>query len=503
MKIKTIKSGNQGVYPATILDAVKDANAKIVTNGIEQDNPTYGKSLREIIASNKEEIMSTLNALNTTINDMSNTLSEFTHVYGVRHFYNESSTALTRIGLDFLHRALPVQSLMKRCILKDDGMVAYYLDANDSTKKEDGTEAMLDGTDGQLMVEVPEHYRRHRLYDSYYDSEISLVPFPNAFKVNKYYISVAEATLDRDNNKLSSVINTATQYRGGDNTASWDGTYRSLLGMPVTNLSPQEFHEFANNRGNGWEMYEADVHDDLYWLYAIEYANTNIQLDYSSELTTGGYHQGGLGAGVTVEPSSSWKTYNTYNPIIPCKATLSLGNNSGIVPYTVLASNGTSIAATEQVPSYRGIQNPYAHIWKWIIGSTGIGSGSNQVIYRCRNRKQYTTNNVNIYYSQEATISISGLNNSGGWGKTIIKNTHGDIIPTSTGAGSATYLSDYVWEYKVNNVTYAHRVGGGVNDGESGGLSCLCAIDGFTTSSTDQGTRLIYCASDYIVEDSY
>ena len=46
-----------------------------------------------------------------------------------------------------LHRTLPIQSLMRRCLLTDDG-VAIYLDANDSTKTIFGEDAILDGSAG-------------------------------------------------------------------------------------------------------------------------------------------------------------------------------------------------------------------------------------------------------------------------------------------------------------------------------------------------------------------
>ena len=79
--------------------------------------------------------------------------------YGVQIDENIASPVLFRIGNLQLHRTLPIQSKMRRCLLKDDGTVNYYLDANDSTKKEDGTDAILDGTDGMVMVEIPQHYR--------------------------------------------------------------------------------------------------------------------------------------------------------------------------------------------------------------------------------------------------------------------------------------------------------------------------------------------------------
>ena len=53
-----------------------------------------------------------------------------------------------------------VWSKMRRCTLLDNGLVNYYLDSNDSTKKEDGTVADLTGNDGQVMVEIPKFWYR-------------------------------------------------------------------------------------------------------------------------------------------------------------------------------------------------------------------------------------------------------------------------------------------------------------------------------------------------------
>lgn len=441
-------------------------------------------------------INNSINSINSSISSISSTIAEMSCVYGVRHYYNNSSTTLTRIGSNNLHVTLPVQSRMRRCVLADDGSVVYYLDANDSTKKEDGTDAVLDGTDGQVMVEVPEHYRRHTLGSDYYDSEIALVPFTGAFKVNKYYVSMSEAAMDRTNNKLSSVVNTTTQYRGGNNTSSWDDTYRSLLGMPATNINTINFHTYANNRGTGWEMYEIDIHDDIYWLYVIEYANTNVQLAYNSELTSEGYHQGGLGDGVIGKDWSTWSSYNSNNPVIPCGATLSLGNNSGVVSYSPLSSDGSTAWGTFSVPSYRGIQNPYAHIWQWAIGYMGVGNGTNQVAYRCRNRNHYSVGSLNNYYSQVGLISSSS-----GWTKTIVKNKYGDIIPTSVGAGDTTYFSDYLYEAHNNGSIYAALVGGYLGLGSRCGFGCLALHIGFGVSASNYGSRLCFCEKNQILED--
>lgn len=69
-KIKKIQQNNETVYPATILDAIKDASPKVTVNDIEVDNTTYGKTLREILYSNEYTTATALNELNTRVGDL-------------------------------------------------------------------------------------------------------------------------------------------------------------------------------------------------------------------------------------------------------------------------------------------------------------------------------------------------------------------------------------------------------------------------------------------------
>ena len=100
-------------------------------------------------------------------------------------------------------------------LLADDGTVNYYLDANDSTLKEDGTPADLSGAHGQVMVEIPRHWRRFDTEGNMQRAYISLTPFTGAHEVPLLYVSAYKAALDRVNSKLSSVVNTSVDFRGG------------------------------------------------------------------------------------------------------------------------------------------------------------------------------------------------------------------------------------------------------------------------------------------------
>ena len=426
-------------------------------------------------------------------------------VYGVRHFYGNSSPDLTRIGAASLHQDLPVQSKMRRCVVNDSGVVMYYLGENDSTKKADGSAAVLDGTDGQVMVEVPEHYRKTSLNaaQGYMDTEISLYPFDGAVRIPRYLVSAYEATLDRDNNKLSSVKNTAAKYRGGNNTADWDGTYRSLLGLPATNISLTNFRTYAQNRGEKWSCYDWTINCDLFWLFAIEYATLNSQKTFNPDLDAAGMHQGGLGAGVS--NFSNWSTYNSNNPIIPCGFTNSLGNKTGVVTFTLTEAQAEAYGSehSESVPSYRGVENPFGHLYKWCDGFLAKGMGDDAgypEVYISRKRSQYASTLNDSYKDMGHDAAANG------YVKAILassaslpqdKRKHGDLIGTDDSGSASTYFCDYHYTAHALNTIYGAFVGGSADNGTTGGFACVLSNSAPSFMAANFGSRLCFCDSDF------
>lgn len=423
-----------------------------------------------------------------------------TQVYGVRHFYNNASPDLTRIGGADLHRDLPVQSLMRRCVVDDLGVVRYYLDADDSTKKENGTAAVLDGTDGQVMVEIPAHYRKTTLNSDqgYMDTEISLFPFDGAIVVPRTLVGAYEASLDRENNILCSVVNTTDNFRGGANVADWDGTYRSLLGLPATNISLTNFRTYGRNRGTGWGCYDWNAHLAIYWLFAIEYATLNSQKNFDSTLTEEGFHKGGLGAGVSNINSTAWNTYNSYNPFVPCGFTNSLGNNTGVVSFSFNEAQQEAYGGefTTSVPSYRGIENPFGHIWKWTDGVLGKGVNDEyQEIYVSRDPAQYASalNDSYVDMGHEATAN--------GYCKAILasdpshpqeQRVYGDIFDRDDSGSASTFFCDYHYHANANNSIYGLLVGGDATLGAYGGLAYLNVNDAPVNAHATLGSRLCW-----------
>lgn len=371
----------------------------------------------------------------------------YEYYYGVKINTAVADTTLERVGRLELHASLPVQSRMRRCLLNDEGAVVTYLHATDSTKTDTGAAADLTGASGMVMVEIPEHYRKFEFDGTNILALISAYPLPGFHKVRKVYRSAYEATVERATNKLASVVNTTAAYRGGNNTAEWDDTYRSLLGRPATSISLTNFRRYARNRGTaglngvGWncDLYEAQL--NTYWLFVIEYAQLNCQADFTAELTSEGYRQGGLGAGVTTLDSGKWNTFNGYNPFVPCGITNSLGNATGVVTYT-MPTEYNATAVTVSVPSYRGIENPFGHVWSWTDGVhvavQSEADGAKSLFYRATddNPANFQDSNYNGYTQR------GELPRSNGYVKQILCGEFGDNMPKAIGGSSTTYFAD-------------------------------------------------------------
>lgn len=411
---------------------------------------------------------------------------------------SSESQRVTRIngdGAASLHASLPIQSAMKRCILKDDGTVNYYLHYADSTKKDSGAAAVLDGTDGQIMVEIPDTYFKFEEDSTYYYVMMSQQALPGFTLWRKKYVSAVEATVQQSGNKLSSVINWASGFAGGSGSAT--ASNANMLGRPRTSLSLANFRTYAHNRGTGWQCNTYEVQKHLWWLFVVEYATLNSQAAFNATLTAEGYHQGGLGNGVSTLDSSKWGAYSGYNPVVPCgvtvkgfsdnddantQATLStniLGNASGEAAYTLKAGTYAATDTVVYVNSYRGVENPFAHIWKWTDGILVRYEDSdydNQcILYVSDDPTQYASS-LNSSYKAIGPLPLESTGD--GYVKEICFGATGDIMPKKLGGSSTTYFCDY---YYHNTSTQAANTVHGVFFGGNAADGALC---GFLSAHT-------------------
>lgn len=411
--------------------------------------------------------------------------------YGVEFDITVSSPTCTRIGNTDLHKSLPVHSRMKGCLLDNDGNVVEYLNPTDWTGN------VLDGTRGQVMVEIPAHFRKFETDGNKRRVRISELPLAGYHQVPKCYVSAYEATVERSTLTLASVKNTGADYRGGNNNAEWDGTYRSLLGMPATAISRTNFRNYARKRKattTEWNCMTYDIQKALYWLFVVEYATLNSQAAYNPQLTAEGFRQGGLGAGVTTLNGTLWSTFNGYYPVIPCGTTDSLGNGTGEVIYTMPTEYDSSNEITVQVPRYRGIENPFGHIWQWTDGinvriSPTEANGGDELskVYVCSDPSKFKDNGYDGY------SHVGNEARTDGYVKQIIFGEYGEIMPQVVGGGSTTYHCDYHY----TNIPTAETLrgvlfGGAATDGAYAGFACAYSSYAPSNSSAHLGSRLCF-----------
>lgn len=421
--------------------------------------------------------------------------------YGVEWDLAVSNPLMTRIGDRALHQSLPIQNKMRRCLLKDDGTVNYYLDANNSALKENGTAANLTGVDGQVMVEIPKHYRRFDFSGTKWKCWISEVQLSGFHEVPKMYISAYQATVDRTSTpKLASVVNTTAAFRGGNNNAAWDAESRTLLGRPATVLSLTNFRTYARNRGTagkngaGWNCFLYEANKAMFWLYMVEYANRNSQAPFNAATDANGFKQGGLGQGVTDLNGTKWGAFNNYYPFVPMGYTNGLGNRTGVVGYT-MPPEYDSVPFTTYVPSYRGIENPFGHINHWIDGVKvrvqASDAGGRSILYTNSNPATMQDNDYANYRE------IGDIARTDGFIKRLILGEFGDIVQAESGAGSTTYWCDYGYNGNLPATGESQRGllwGGFSFSGASAGLA-FSYSDSVPSATTTLGSRLVFLPS--------
>lgn len=407
------------------------------------------------------------------------------YAYGVEWDTASSSPDGVRVGNIQLHRELPIQSKMRRCLLDRDGGVKEYLD----------NELSWGGSylDYAVMTEIPEHWYKLYFNGTKFRMMLSEVPLPGYKHVDKFYISTYEARMYRTDNLLCSAAGASKlsdpnsiNFRGGDNTAEWDDTYRSLLGCPVTNLTRDQFRQAARKRGSGWEMYTYGAHKTLFWLFAVEYATLNSQKSFNVQKDANGFSQGGLGLGPT--QMTDWTNFNNANPLIPCGYTNEFGNSSGEKAYVVKnSSDGTH--ATLMANRYRGIENPFGHIWKYTDGANiqvTTGDTGLSILWTTDDPSNFSDTS---YTGYDKKGNICRTNS---YAKKMLLGEDGDIVATEVGGSSSTYWCDYYATNTSANRMQVIQVGGNADSETNAGLVYVSAGDPPSGAYRRVGSRLCF-----------
>ena len=396
--------------------------------------------------------------------------------YGVSWSETSSNPDCTRIGNTDMHRTLPIQSMMKPFAfqtlswykeqyvpLQEDFVNSYY---NHNTNISSGQVSNAINT----MIKIPEFWYTDDYVPSTKTHNLKLCPHakPGWYHHKEAYVSAYEV------------------YKNDDRLISVKGQ------LPTVNFNRTDGRTWA--RANGfdgeakWNLYTYEEHRAICHLFLVEYATRNSQKAVNTVLTPEGFRQGGLGSGcttgvATINGAQTWS-------FIPTGSSDSLGSGSGEVTVTIQqtdSSGSNTSTITRKCNRYRGIENPFGHIWKHTDDIISVYNKDYRTWYKSMKPDQFSTNKNTSYKPLCSSTMVSG-----GY-KTEIKATPTcDFFAMSVSGGSEnTYWCDYNWD---NTDTSEHclLIGGSSDNGGWAGLFGLHSDYGVGNSAASIGSRLTY-----------
>lgn len=419
--------------------------------------------------------------------------------YGVEWDSTVADPTLTRIGNPLLHKSLPIQSQYKGCVA-NGAEINYYLNPNDWSQKADGTPSVLDGTDGTVRVHIPKFYGKSGVEGTKRWVRMSTIKIDNTWiEIPEMLVDAYRSTVDTTVSatpKAVSVVNTTAQFRGGGNRTANDtyldtDAFRSDLGKPRTNISRANMRTYATNAGSEMLCYEY-YKWIFYWAWVVEYATLNSQKAYTADLTAEGYHQGGLGDGVTTW-NGDWNTYNGYYPLTPCGYCNDIGNFTGVkdlvIPETVINESTTVASKTFKVPRWRGFDNPFGDIWTNLDGIILERTAASQP------SSVYTTTDPTAFgddNTAKGKMTVAGTEVAAdGYIKDYDLGETGEIIPSVVGGSATTYMCDYHYCNASSTALRTLIVGGHASYGGDAGLGYFYSYYEVGYASASVGFRTL------------
>lgn len=401
--------------------------------------------------------------------------------YGVSWSETSSNPDCTRIGNMDMHRTLPIQSMMKGYIYFKDGNPLYrMLKLNDSWTKCENYSAggwidvstLLEDNNVNVMIKIPEFWWIDDYIESTETHNLKICPHakPGWYHHKEAYVSAYEGYID------------GNYYRSSKNKIPSVNFTRSAVRPKAR----------ANGLGNSWNIYTYNEHRAICHLFLVEYATRNSQKAVNTALTVEGFRQGGLGSGCTTGAVTINRA-TTYS-FIPTGSSDSLGSGSGEVTVTIQqtdSSGSNTTTTTKKCNRYRGIENPFGHVWKHtddVISAYISGYGA-RFWYKCDSPDHFgdSISNDNPYYKNIAANAVAT-----GYKTKIVTTSTCDFFALSCNNGSeTTYWCDHNWD-NTDGSLHCLLIGGSSGDDGAAGLFILHSGGEVGFSGAAIGSRLTY-----------
>ena len=358
----------------------------------------------------------------------------FSVAYGVE--WNSATDTYLRTGAasgvaNSTSYAGAIQTQMRRCVLNADGTVKYYLHPTDSTKKADGTAAIINGTDGNVMVEIPKFWYKYEHVSGVHKWSISDGNRGPDYEVHPAFI---RGGVEKD-----------YRYYPAYEGFNLSGKLISGSGRtPTVSQTRAQFRILAAANGAGWSQIDWNLLVAVQLLYLTEYADFNSQAMIGRGNDTGSDY------------------------------TMTTGGSNSIGNASSLSTNNDTWM------SYRGIENWYASMFKFIDG------------VNVQERKYFINSNPATFADDVFTGDYvdSGITSvaTSGYVSNLVPSKKGFVASAVAGSDS-TYIPDYFYQAAGSMVVV---FGGRAVDGLNAGGFCLSALNGASNAGGFVGSGVSY-----------
>ncbi len=352
----------------------------------------------------------------------------------------------------------------KRCNLSDAGVVnAYYGDSG----------YVEDGSNGQVMVEQPKYWYKVVPLKMEKNTTSS---GSKGYKLRKanYFVSATPKTgfklhpafVDADGNERdyyyigafeACLYDTSASAYISDDSGVMDTSadlLSSIAGVrPASgyaqNYTRPNVETLATNRGTGWHGLYTQIAMSEFLLMFIEGA---------------GNLQNVFGAGVSSQSSDTSDSCAAF--------TGSTSGNASMVATSTIDYNGTAQTSSGKLAmSYRGCENEYGNIWKFVYGMNiwGDGTMDGGEPYVCSDPSHFAESTNSGYYEGAGftVTNASGWINAFAYGK---EEFDWMLMANEVGGNSSLPIGDYAYVTANLNAYRIARLGGYWSNGATCGL---------------------------------
>lgn len=463
------------------------ATANGVYQSLQNENASASSNLEELRSENfnSQEILAGVADLRAYLGLTDDDILGLQVDYKNKTFTRIAGAVNLTAGADF--DKFKMYGGRKRCNVSDDGTItAYYGDDNYAE----------DGSNGQVMVYQPKFYYLvcpvvydpidtgigyHLRKANYYVSEKARAGFrlhpafydANGNELDYILIGAYEGSIYDTSESAYLLLDEQVMTVGEDKFCSIAGV-KPASGL-TQNLTRPNIETMAQNRGSNWHLENSKIASMEQLLCMIEMGTMNFQT--------------AIGQGVVSISDNS-----SYNCASLTGSTASLGNGTGRATETINEKGGvqtTETADGKTSVSYRGVENDWGNIWKFIIdpniwGNGAMGGGEP---FYCDDFNFAENKKTDNYKGAGFTVT-----NAGGYISAMGYSTACDwlFMASECLGNSSLPVGDYHWvTQNLNGYRIALLGGRWSNGGSAGGF--VWALDtGVGYRSRYFGGRLVY-----------